>query len=62
MTLRFALFFFLVLISLVGCYEDIQVTLKEPHVYKGKEDPHELDAAARAELLAERFKAVQLDR
>jgi hypothetical protein len=52
----------LVLMSLGGCYEDIKVTIKEPHIYKGKTDPHEVDASTRAELLSARFKAGQLDR
>lgn len=45
-----------------GCYDDDPVVLHEPHVYKGKADVHAVDAATRADVLAQRFRDVQLDR
>ncbi|MGR9106140.1 MAG: hypothetical protein ACU843_04325 [Gammaproteobacteria bacterium] len=56
------LFIGFLLIALPACYDDVRVTLKEAHRYQGKADPHTMDASARADKLAARFQAVQLDR
>lgn len=50
------------MLSLTACYEDTDVTLHEPGVYKGGVDEHELSAAERADVLAKRFNQVQTDR
>jgi len=50
------------LLSLSACYEDTDVTLHEPGVYKGGKDEHALSAEERAEVLAKRFTQVQTDR
>lgn len=52
----------LIFMGLTACYEDTDVTLHEPGVYKGNPDEHELSAEARAEVLSKRFKQVQTDR
>jgi hypothetical protein len=49
-------------LTLTACYEDADVTLHEPGVYKGGNDPHALSAEERADILAKRFKQVQTDR
>jgi hypothetical protein len=49
-------------LTLTACYEDADVTLHEPGVYKGGDDPHALSAEERADILAKRFKQVQTDR
>jgi hypothetical protein len=56
------LFILIALLGLSACYEDTDVTLHEPGVYKGSEDPHALTAEERAEVLAKRFNQVQTDR
>lgn len=56
---------FLILMASLGltaCYEDTDVTLHEPGVYKGANDEHALSAEERAEVLARRFNQVQTDR
>jgi hypothetical protein len=56
---------FFILIALLGlsaCYEDTDVTMHEPGVYKGSKDEHALSAEERAEVLAKRFNQVQTDR
>lgn len=50
------------LLALSGCYEDTDVTLHEPGVYKGSPDEHALSAEERADILAKRFNQVQTDR
>lgn len=50
------------LLALSGCYEDTDVTLHEPGVYKGSPDEHALSAEERADVLAKRFNQVQTDR
>jgi hypothetical protein len=52
----------LVTLMLTACYEDADVTIHEPGVYKGGNDPHALSAEERAEILNKRFKQVQTDR
>lgn len=52
----------LMLFGLTACYEDTDVTLHEPGVYKGSPDKHELSPEARAEVLSKRFQQVQTDR
>lgn len=48
---------------LAGCYDDTEVTVHEPGVYKGDTDPLlNKDAEARAATLEERFNLVQTDR
>jgi hypothetical protein len=49
-------------LTLTACYEDADVTLHEPGVYKGGDDPHALSAEERADILVKRFKQVQTDR
>jgi hypothetical protein len=62
MNMRVAFFSGLLLVSVGACYEDVTLTLKEPHIYKGKADVHELDPSAREEKLRARFNIGQLDR
>lgn len=59
MKLLISLFF---LLGLSACYEDTDVTLHEPGVYKGSEDKHAMSAEERADILAKRFNQVQTDR
>lgn len=48
---------------LAGCYESPDVTLAEPHVYSGKDDPHHYVSKNSHERdLRLRFKQVQTDR
>lgn len=63
-TLRLALFGLPLLAALGGCYESPDVTVYEPGVYKGSDDPllDKLAAEQRQEQLIERFNAVQTDR
>lgn len=49
-------------LGLSACYEDTDVTLNEPGVYKGGQDEHDLSAEERAAVLAKRFNQVQTDR
>jgi len=49
-------------LSLTACYEDTDVTLHEPGVYKGKVDKHSQSAEERAAILKKRFSQVQTDR
>jgi hypothetical protein len=56
------LFLALALFSLSACYEDNDVTIHEPGVYKGKVDKHDLTAEQRAKILHQRFNQVQTDR
>lgn len=56
------LFILIALVSLSACYEDTDVTMHEPGVYKGGKDPHALSAEERAEVLSKRFNQVQTDR
>lgn len=50
-------------VALGGCYENNDVTLYEPGVYKGKSDPLlATDASARADQLQTRFQTIQTDR
>lgn len=51
-------------LTLTGCYESPDVTLHEPGVYKGAEDPLLAKAQDRghADTLRERMLAVQTDR
>ena len=54
----------LLLVSLTGCYESDNVTLYEPGVYKGDQDPlvkKLRDDKFQAEL-EQRFKTGQMDR
>jgi hypothetical protein len=47
-----------------GCYESPDITIHEPGVYKGKQDPllSKERQPAQKELLVERFHKVQIDR
>jgi hypothetical protein len=56
------LFTLIALLGLSACYEDTDVTLHEPGVYKGNKDEHALTAEERAEVLVKRFNQVQTDR
>ncbi len=56
------LFIVIAVLSLSACYEDTDVTLHEPGVYKGNKDEHALTAVERAEVLVKRFNQVQTDR
>ncbi|MDH3281301.1 MAG: hypothetical protein OEQ18_09245, partial [Gammaproteobacteria bacterium] len=48
---------------LAGCYESAEVTVYEPGVYKGAQDPlMQTKGDARAETLEKRFTMVQTDR
>ena len=50
-------------LGLAGCYEPADVTVHQPGVYKGTEDPlMSTDAAKRKEELIVRFNQVQRDR
>lgn len=59
MRLLLTVFLFL---GLTACYEDTDVTLHEPGVYKGSEDEHAMSPEERADILAKRFNQVQTDR
>jgi hypothetical protein len=49
--------------GLSGCYEDADVTVHEPGMYKGSTDPLlSQQASARDEALNKRFQLVQTDR
>lgn len=50
------------MLMLSACYEDADVTLHQPGIYKGKADHHALTAEQRADVLAKRFQQVQTDR
>jgi hypothetical protein len=50
------------LLSLSACYEDVDVTLHQAGVYKGKVDTHSQTVEERAAILAKRFGQVQTDR
>jgi hypothetical protein len=56
------IFLVIAMLSLSACYEDTDVTLNEPGVYKGGVDEHALTAEERADVLAKRFNQVQTDR
>lgn len=62
--LRLALLGVPLLAALTGCYESPDVTVYEPGVYKGSDDPllDKITAEQRQEQLVERFRAVQTDR
>lgn len=49
---------------LSGCYEDTDVTVQEPGVYKGKTDPllEKMETASLQGQLDDRFRSVQMDR
>ncbi len=49
---------------LVGCYESTEVTVYDPGVYKGEEDPlmAKQRKEAQQERLRQRFRQVQTDR
>jgi len=52
-----------VILGLAGCYEPSGVTVHQPGVYKGSEDPLlKADTAKRKEELIARFNQVQRDR
>lgn len=53
---------FITLFALTACYEDTDVILHQPGVYKGKVDRHTQTAEQRQALLAKRFGQVQTDR
>lgn len=55
-------FIVMALLGLSACYEDTDVTMHEPGVYKGGKDEHALSAEERADVLAKRFNQVQTDR
>ena len=50
------------LLSLTACYEDVDVTMHQAGIYKGKVDIHSQTAEERAAILAKRFGQVQTDR
>lgn len=49
---------------LSGCYEDTDVTVQEPGVYKGKRDPllEKMQTASLQGQLDDRFRSGQMDR
>lgn len=47
---------------LTACYEDTDVTMHKPGVYKGNADEQSLSAEERERLLKLRFNQVQTDR
>jgi hypothetical protein len=47
---------------LTACYEDPDVIIHEPGVYKGKVDKHALTERERSDVLSKRFLQVQTDR
>lgn len=51
-------------VTLAGCYDEPGVTLHEPGVYKGDQDPllGKIAAEGHHEELADRFRTVQTDR
>jgi hypothetical protein len=55
----------LVIITLLGltaCYEDTDVTLHQPGIYKGKVDTHTQTHEERQAILQKRLSQVQTDR
>ncbi len=51
------------MLALGGCYESPSVTVHDPGVYKGPQDPlAKSSAASRTETLQKRFTLVQTDR
>ncbi len=50
------------LFALSACYEDTDVTIHEPGVYKGKPDSHMKSYEEREDILSTRFQQVQTDR
>jgi hypothetical protein len=50
------------LLGLTACYEDTDVTLHQPGVYKGKVDPHTQTKEERQAILQKRLSQVQTDR
>ena len=61
--MRTTLLVVLVAGALSACYESADVTVHEPGVYKGAEDPLlKTDASKRNEELMARFNQVQRDR
>ncbi len=53
---------FITLFGLTACYEDPDVILHQPGVYKGKVDIHTQTSEQRQVILAKRFSQVQTDR
>lgn len=53
---------FTILFGLTACYEDTDVIMHQPGVYKGKVDLHTQTAEQRQAILAKRFGQVQTDR
>lgn len=51
-------------VLLAGCYEDPDVTVQEPGVYKGKRDPllDKMETASLQGQLDDRFRSGQMDR
>lgn len=60
--MKFLLLLPLLALGLAGCYEDTDVTLHEPGVYKGSDDAQIASDEERAETLERRFNQVQTDR
>jgi hypothetical protein len=60
--MKFLLLIPLLALGLAGCYEDMDVTLHEPGVYKGSDEAQIRTDEERAEILERRFKQVQTDR
>lgn len=56
LSLMFAMFL------LSACYEDTDVTMHQPGVYKGSEDNQSMPAEEREAVLKQRFNQVQTDR
>lgn len=52
----------ILLFGLTACYEDPDVVLHQPGVYKGKVDLHTQTSEQRQAILAKRFGQVQTDR
>tara|TARA_R110002050_G_scaffold9504_1_gene33283 strand:+ start:439648 stop:439827 length:180 start_codon:yes stop_codon:yes gene_type:complete len=50
------------LFGLTACYEDTDVTLHQPGIYKGKVDIHTQTKEERQAILQKRFTQVQTDR
>lgn len=52
----------IILFGLTACYEDIDVTMHQAGIYKGKVDLHTQTSEQRTAILAKRFGQVQTDR
>lgn len=60
--MKFLLLLPLLAFGLAGCYEDTDVTMHKPGVYKGSDEAEVESDPSRAEVLERRFNQVQTDR